>query len=312
MANAEFDIIDHYFKQQKLKRSDVIVDIGDDAAIIEIPQGMQCVIAMDTMNAGIHFLADCPAYDIGYKALAVNLSDLAAMAATPAWSTLSLTMPESDQTWLAEFCRGFFDLADQHQCQLIGGDLTHGPLSISVTVQGLIEPGKALLRSGASAGDLIYVSGDLGGAAFALAQIQQSIDVDIELEQRLQRPIPRINEAKIIAQFASAAIDISDGLAQDLGHILEASKVGATIDVAKIPHCPYISEANADAYALSGGDDFELCFTIPAKLQHQFENVLNQVNCPVNCIGVINSDLGLQILKNNQTILLKNKGYQHF
>ena len=229
------------------------------------------MVTVDTIVAGVHFPPDTSAEDIGYRALAVNLSDIAAMGAMPAWATLALTMPAADESWLEGFCAGFFSLARAHDVTLIGGDTTAGPLTVTVQIMGHVPAGKALRRSGAQPGDLVFVSGHLGDAAAGLALIEKRADTSNAahrdfLIERFLRPVPRIGLGKALRGLASATIDISDGLGADLGHILEASGVGARIDPDRLPRSRALIETfepmRAFELALSGGDDYELCFTL--------------------------------------------------
>jgi thiamine-monophosphate kinase len=246
----------------------------------------------------------------------VNLSDLAAMGARPAWVTLALTMPCADEKWLGEFCRGFFALINRFNLQLIGGDLTHGPLSITVQMLGFLPKGKALTRGGAKPCDLIYVSGTLGDAGLALRFLQNKISLDVKFReavlQRLNRPEPQIDLGEKILNVASAAIDISDGLAADLRHILDKSSMGAVINVDSLPLSSALRESlsqeEAIALALNAGDDYELCFTVSAA----HENLIREMQLPVTCIGKITAQTSLQLLHNGKTYHGKTAGYQHF
>ena len=265
---AEFGLIDRIRARAGHGREDVVLGIGDDAALLQPPPGMQLVVAMDTLNDGVHFPPGTAAADVGWKALAVNLSDLAAMGAEPAWCTLSLSLPEGDMAWVDGFLDGFMALAGQHRVALVGGDTTRGPLSISVTVHGFVDPGRALRRDGARTGDEVWVSGGLGGAAAALEQWRQGGPRNPRLRERLDRPCPRVALGRALAGVATACIDVSDGLVADLGHICAASGVGVRLDVDVLPgsgllrgHVP--AEALRTLQA-TGGDDYELCFTLPA------------------------------------------------
>lgn len=265
----EFELIKKFFTKDFM-RPDVRVGIGDDGAIVDT-RGQELVITTDSLVSEVHFAKDVAPYDLGYKALAVNLSDLAAMGATPAWITMALTLPHIDENWLQEFSRGFFTLAERYETQLIGGDLTHGPLSITISAYGLAPKGQVLLRKGAAADDGIYVTNYLGDAALALQFLQNKISLS-ETDQKyilpkLLTPEPRVEIGIALRGIASSAIDISDGFAADLQHILEASGVGATIMVDHLPLSPALqkrlTQAQAIDLALNGGDDYELCFTVP-------------------------------------------------
>lgn len=308
----EFDLIKQYFDIQTKQRKDVIRGIGDDAAIVTLAPQQELVITTDTLIAGRHFPHATLPHDIGHKALAVNLSDLAAMGATPAWVMLALTLPQPDETWIQSFCEGFFSLAHRYHVQLIGGDLTRGPLSITIQALGTVPTGQALLRSQAKPTDLIYVSGTLGDAAAGLRYPQHA-----PLVERLNRPEPRIDMGLSLRGLASAAIDISDGLAADVTHILEESRVGALLWVDKLPLSQAmihsLSTEEALALALTGGDDYELCFTVPAEKRIVVENRLSTLPCRYTCVGEITAGQGLDLCyqdgkKYNGPI----QGYQHF
>lgn len=262
--STEFALIDA-IARRVAARGDVVLGIGDDAAILSVPTDRQLVVAMDTLNAGVHFPGETLPADIGWKALAVNLSDLAAMGARPAWCTLSLSLPASDSRWLEGFLDGFLALAARHGVALVGGDTTRGPLSVCVTAHGLVEPGRSLRRDGARVGDDVWVTGTLGDAAGALAQWRAGGDRDPALRERLDRPLPRVEAGLALAGLANAAIDVSDGLLADLGHVCSASRVGAEIAVGMLPPSPALvaafDQGQRRALQCSGGDDYELCFT---------------------------------------------------
>lgn len=325
MALTEFQLIERFFNKQKIERADVVLGIGDDAALLKIPSGQLLAISVDTLVAGVHFPSDTAAYDIGYKALAVNLSDMAAMGAQPAWATLALTIPKADRRWLRDFSRGFFALCAQYDLQLIGGDTTHGPLSITVQIHGFVPPHKALRRSTAQAGDLIYVTGTLGNAGLALKLLKKDITTThkITAVQRrkliktLNRPQPRIAEGMALRGIASSAIDLSDGLAADLGHILEASGVGAVVYLDDLPLSPTLKQnlpqKEAWLLALSAGDDYELCFTVPPSNKNKLQKALEQTGCDYVCIGEIVEKQELHFKTHAGEIFqVVKKGYQHF
>ena len=317
----EFDIIKQYFDSQKEKRADVLCGIGDDAAIVKPKADEALVITTDTLVADVHFFHSSSPYDIAYKSLAVNLSDLAAMGARPAWITLALTLPNDDEEWLAQFSKGLFHLANQYHIQLIGGDLTHGPLSVTITAFGFVPTQKALLRSHAKPSDLIYVTGTLGDAGLALAYLNKKIklnanDADIVLK-RFYRPEPRLAIGEQIRDIAHAAIDISDGLAADLNHILKASHVGANIIVDALPLSTTLKQAlpqnQAIELALTAGDDYELCFTVPSNMKEALEKKLSSIECHYTCIGNIRVQLGLDLHDQHGKPYEGNiLGYQHF
>jgi len=315
MSDTEFDIICRYFTRQVPGRGDVITGIGDDAALLQVPAGMELVVSMDTLVDGVHFPAGTPAAAIGHKALAVNLSDLAAMGAEPAWATLSLTIPESDPDWLADFSQAFFKLADCYQLQLVGGDTTRGPLSVTVQAHGFVPDGQALRRQGAQAGDHIYVTGTLGDAGLALHSGEHAGDV---LRQRLDFPEPRIAAGLLLRDHASAAIDISDGLLADLGHLLAADNLGASLNIDELPRSAAFKAAIRQPamfyeLPLSAGDDYELCFTVPERACKVMEGALSNQSIDFTAIGVIEQASGIRCRKADGGLYEPaTAGYQHF
>lgn len=313
----EFDLIAR-IRERAASRADVIVGIGDDAAILSMPPGKQLVVAMDTLNAGVHFPETTASADIGWKALAVNLSDLAAMAATPAWCTLSLSLPQADAAWLDSFLDGFLALAAQHRVALVGGDTTRGPLSICVTAHGFVDPRGALLRSGARIGDDIWVTGMLGDAAGALRQWQAGKAIDPALRARLDRPTPRVAAGRALAGIAHACIDVSDGLLADLGHICDASRVGAEVDVDALPSSEALRAAFDPAsrreLQTAGGDDYELCFTAPRTARLAVADAMHVCDVPAKRIGRITADAGKLLLRDaaGADWSQQRTGYVHF
>lgn len=337
----EFDLIDR-IRSRVHSRPDVILGIGDDAAILQVPAGRHLVVATDTLNSGVHFPAATASADIGWKALAVNLSDLAAMAAEPAWCTLSLSLPESDPAWLDGFLDGFLELAARHRIALVGGDTTRGPLSIGVTVHGLVEPGRALRRDGARVGDDIWVTGTLGDAAGALALLQHAsepvlasaceagpiLPADGEvgprfneallaLRPRLDRPLPRVEIGRELAGIAHAGIDISDGLLADLGHVCRGSAVAAELELARLP----CSKALADSFdetrrrelQSSGGDDYELCFTADPAMHERIEAIATATATPITRIGRVVAGEGVRAFdRDGAQWQPRQSGYVHF
>lgn len=322
MSNSEFALIDRYFAAHDARRSDVALGIGDDCALLVPPDGQQLAVTVDTLVADVHFFATADPEGIGHKALAVNLSDLAAMGATPAWATLALTLPNVDEKWLDAFCRGLFTLADRYGVQLIGGDTTYGPVTvITIQAHGFVPPDLVLRRDGARPGDHIYVTGTPGDAGLALAAAfgkATVADKDADyLRLRLERPEPRIAQGLALRGVASAAIDLSDGLAQDLGHILERSGVGARLDVEQLPWSPALLASldrnTAITTALAGGDDYELCFTVPPERAAQLERVAADWDCRCTSIGVITVEPGLRLLQGDGSAFhLEQAGYDHF
>ncbi len=319
---SEFDIIDRFFQKPTYN---AIVGIGDDAAIVPASQHIEFAISTDTLVSGRHFFPDVDPYKLGYKSLAVNLSDMAAMGARPRWALLALTLPKNlvahDNAWLSEFSQGFFDLASTYQVELIGGDTTAGPLNINVQIIGEVMRGKALRRNNAQAGDDIWVSGQLGNAALALKhELRQITLTPEELSQclpALLMPSARIELGQRLVNLAHSAIDISDGLVADLGHILENSATAACINLHDIPCLPIIkrnlSQPRLRECLLSGGDDYELCFTAPEKNRDAIELLGKELNLPLTRIGKILTGHQL-IIKDHQgkLILPDTKGYDHF
>ncbi|MBV2210259.1 MAG: thiamine-phosphate kinase [Thermomonas sp.] len=309
----EFDLIAR-IRARAAVRDDVVLGIGDDCALLAPPPGMQLAVTMDTLNAGVHFPPETAPYDIGWKALAVNLSDLAAMGASPAWCTVSLSLPEATDAFIDGFSDGFLSLAQQHQFALIGGDTTQGPLSISVTAQGLIEPGMALRRDGAKVGDTIWVSGTLGDAAAALAQWKHGKTMHPTLRARLDRPTPRVALGRALRGIATSCIDISDGLLADLAHICRASGVGACVHATALPASSALCEVFSDdeRYRLqaSGGDDYELCFTAGAERSDEIHALALQLGLPLTCVGKIED--GHQVRYDDVDFAMTEFGYQHF
>ena len=319
MPLSEFQLISHYFTRQAIRRRDVALGIGDDAALLRMPEGQCLAVSIDTLVEGVHFLPEIAPADLGYRALAVNLSDLAAMGAQPAWATLALTLPGVDEPWLAQFSSGFFELAQHHRVQLVGGNTTRGPLSISVQVHGFVPEEQALRRSGAQPGDLIFVTGTLGDAAIGLQAALQKISlppVEAQLaSQRWLRPLPRVAEGLALRGVAGACIDISDGLLADLSHLCEASQTGARILVEQLPVSTVFAAAGQGDWnlPLSGGDDYELCFTAAPARRARVEELFKAFACGATCIGVIESMPGLRCEMNDGRQFVPAKyGYDHF
>lgn len=321
MPLSEFEIINEFFANQQVNTDLVPVGIGDDAAVINTSSDEQLLISVDTLNMGVHFPQQTSAFDIGYKALAVNLSDIAAMGGTPKWFTLAMSLPEANRDWLEAFTEGLSSLAQQYQLSLVGGDTTHGPLSITIQIGGTVPIGQSLQRRGARAEDNIYVTGTLGDAAAALMMCQNAISADAKtserLLQRLNLPVPRVNIGITLRGIATACIDISDGLAADLGHILESSGVGAELKLAALPRSSamdaLLSEASQiQEWQLYGGDDYELCFTAPAIQHERIMTISQQENCPITSIGRITREPGLFCDDDAQHTPVVIRGYDHF
>ena len=322
MPVPEFELIQRYFNRSGHQQADVVLGIGDDAALLNTPAGQQLVIAIDTLVEGIHFPVNTSPYAIGWKALAVNLSDLAAMGAEPAWFTLALTLPESSENWLTEFSAGLFELANQYELPLVGGDTTRGPLTVTVQIAGYVPTGQALLRSGANPGDHIFVSGSLGDATLALqllgGQLSESAQDYPDLCKRLDLPQPRIAEGLAIRDIASCAIDISDGLLADLQHLLDESGCGADIYLEHIPYSDQVRDLlkthpDIERTLLSGGDDYELCFCVPPAKLEQLEHITAMNQFHFTEIGQISGTKGLRCLdRAGQQVEMDIRGYMHF
>jgi len=317
---SEFDIIRQYFTLKE-SRADVILGIGDDAAILKVPENHQLVQSVDTLVAGVHFPSETSPQDIAYKALAVNLSDMAAMGAEPAWFTLAITLPDDNVVWLQAFSQSLSEIAKQYNVQLVGGDTTCGPLCISITINGFVPANKALTRSNAKVTDKIYVSGTIGDAALALAAWQGQCllreDTVEHLNGKLNRPLAQVKLGLLLRDYASACIDISDGLIADIGHISRESQVGAKLEFESIPLSTEFQQNLTDKtlsipLILSGGDDYQLCFTLPEKKQAEFESLIKEHKLQVTCIGVIEKQTGVRCMLDNKEIDIQEMGYQHF
>ncbi|MDC8014680.1 thiamine-phosphate kinase [Tahibacter soli] len=315
----EFALIDEIRSRVSNTRDDVVLGIGDDAAILAPRPGHELVVSTDTLVSGVHFPPNTAAFDVGWKALAVNLSDLAAMGAEPAWVTLALTLPEGSPEWPLAFVDGFAALAAEHRVALVGGDTTRGPLAITVAVHGFVPRGTALRRDGASAGDAIFVSGTLGDAAAGLAVVLADAFASrperAALRARLDRPTPRVALGLALRGVASACIDVSDGLAADLGHVARRSGVGATVDVDALPASDAL-RACADPdrrrdWQLRGGDDYELCFTVPDDRVADAERAAAQAGVPIARIGTVTKRPGL-VDAGGDALAPDRAGWDHF
>ena len=315
---SEFSLIQQYFTRLT---PTAVLGVGDDAALVKVNAGMELAISTDMLVSGTHFFADADPYLLGHKTLAVNISDMAAMGAQPRWATLAISMPTEDDAWLARFSAGFFALADQYSVELIGGDTTQGPLNLSVTIMGEVPQGQALRRDGAQAGDEIWVSGKLGDAALALAHMQGKLTLDeagfSATLAALHRPMPRVELGLALRGIARSAIDISDGLLGDLGHIIERSQVAAEIQFSSLPLStylqPYLAQAIGQQCALAGGDDYELCFTAASAQHGKIEEISGQLNLPLTCIGRIVTGSGCIVrAADGKEMTIKKAGYDHF
>lgn len=326
----EFELIQRYFQASVAQADDGLVDgvvlgVGDDCALVQPTPGQVLAVTTDTMVSGVHFFSDDAPYDLGHKLLAVNLSDLAAMGAVPRWIVLNLALPAVDEAWLAAFSQGLLATAQRFGVRLVGGDTVRGQLAFGLTAMGEVPPGRALRRAGAKVGDLICVSGVPGEAAAGLAHRLSMRSGERLLPEefaaqalaRLQRPEPRVALGLALRGLASSAVDISDGLAQDLGHILAASgaagnELGACLELAHFPLSPLLASLPQTLtwqYQLAGGDDYELLFTLPP----EFMNCINELPCNVNVIGRIEAAPGLRLLApDGSPFILERLGHDHF
>ena len=318
---SEFQLIEKFFKRE-VRRKDVQRGVGDDAAVLRVPAETDLVVTVDTLIEGVHFPAQTDPESLGHKALAVNLSDLAAMGAEPAWITLSLTLPRVNEDWLIAFCRGLLEMARAFDVDLVGGDTTRGRLSITVQAMGFCERSKTIGRDGARPGDALFVTGCVGDAGLALAAINGVVNLDPSALRhclsRLNRPKPQVQAGMTLRDLASAAIDISDGLAADLRHILVASETGATLELEALP----LSDALQNTYArgpmdwripLSSGDDYELLFTVPENRSTELFLAFERLDCSITRIGTIESADGLRITLDGKPMPdWEFSGYDHF
>ncbi len=322
MALGEFDLIEKFFARRSA-RNDVLLGVGDDAALLAVPANRVLVAATDTLVAGRHFLPGAPARSIGHNALAVNLSDIAAMGAEPAWALLSLSLPEAEEAWLGEFAEGLLALADVHRVALVGGDTVRGPLVVTVEVLGLVEPGEALRRSGARPGDLIYVSGWPGESAAGLEALRAGHAFDDLADPLVRRHLyaePRVALGRVLRGVASAAMDVSDGLLGDLGKLCAASDVGGTLELERLPVSSALRERHApescEQFILSGGDDYELLFTVPPAAELHVDqlqcNLPPDARVPVTRIGRIEAGRALRCTRGGVEVRVTSAGYDHF
>ena len=320
MANSspEFEVIAKYFTRPA---ANAVLGVGDDCALVDVTNGMDLAISTDTMVSGTHFFHDVDPENLGHKALAVNLSDMAAMGAMPYWAMLALTLPNVDHAWLESFAKGFFDLAQEYNVTLIGGDTTRGPLTMTVTIMGEVPAGAALRRGGAKVGNDIWVSGNVGDAALAVAHRHGLVvlaEADYhEAVMRLYEPTPRVALGQALRGLATAAIDISDGLLADLTHICRLSGVGATVDVNAVPvsaiGAKHIgSDAGRNAI-LAGGDDYELCFTAHPNSRDSIEDLTDVLGVPITRIGQVKRGKGVSLLgSDGKPVKIDGRGYDHF
>lgn len=316
--SSEFSLIERYFTRPT---PSAILGVGDDAALLAVTPGMELAISTDMLVAGTHFFSDTDPRKLGWKTLAVNVSDLAAMGAQPRWATLALALPSADESWLAAFADGFFKCADQYGVELIGGDTTRGPLNLSVTIMGEVPRQQALRRDAAQPGDDIWVSGTLGGAALGLAALQNKVllnETDLaHCLRALETPQPRVALGLALRGIAHAAIDISDGLLADLGHILERSNIGAEIRFDALPThpalMPWLVQDWARNCLLAGGDDYEVCFVASPERAEEVAAIGEKLLLPLTRIGCITAAGSLRVLDaEEQAMLLERSGYDHF
>lgn len=318
---SEFELINQYFKSTTVQRDDVLLGIGDDCAILSPPPGKQLAVSTDTLIAGVHFPTNTSAEDIGYKSLAVNLSDLAAMGAEPAWASLAISLPDVNENWINAFMRGFNQLAKKYNVALIGGDTTRGPLSITVSVTGFVNVNKSLKRSSAKVGDIIFVTGNIGDARLGLESVLGNVSIADKKQQTyflncLNRPEPKVIIGQILTKYPVAAIDLSDGLLADLNHICKASSMGAVVQLDKMP----LSEQLINAFynelnwsmICNAGDDYELCFTCPPGSVDALLSDLSDHGINVFPIGIINNTCEIKCYLNDEPYLNLGTGYNHF
>ena len=313
----EFNLIAKYFTRATPGAD---LGVGDDAALLRVSKGHQLAISVDMLVAGTHFFHDAAPYDIGWKSLAVNISDMAAMGAEPKWATLAIALPEINEPWLAEFSRGLFACADTFKVDLIGGDTTRGPLNVSVQIMGEVPTGQALRRDGAKLDDDIWVSGRLGSAALGLTHLQGKISLNAAVAenclQALHTPSPRTELGLALRNTANSCIDVSDGLLADLGHILKASNLGATVTLDNIGCHDYLrshlNETIIQQCILAGGDDYELVFTAPQSQRSAIEQLSRQLNLPISLIGKTTEDPDIKVMFKQQMLAISKKGFDHF
>ncbi|MGZ5040299.1 MAG: thiamine-phosphate kinase [Usitatibacter sp.] len=314
---SEFDLIARHFTKPA---GNAVLGVGDDCALVDVTNGMDLAVSTDTMVSGTHFFPDVDPENLGHKTLAVNLSDIAAMGAMPYWAMLALTLPSVDHDWLSAFAKGFFDLAAEYNVSLIGGDTTRGPLTITVTILGQVPTGAALRRNGAKAGNDVWVSGNIGDAALAVAHRHGKVvltEADYrEAVMRLYEPTPRVALGQALRGMATSAIDISDGLLADLGHICRLSGVGATVDLGSIPvseiGARHFNDDKALAAIVAGGDDYELCFTAPANARESIAELTDVLGVPLTRIGQVKRGKGVSLLADGKPVKIDGRGFDHF
>jgi thiamine-monophosphate kinase len=316
MPVAEFRLIERYFRGIGPALDSTVSGIGDDCAVLQPPRGLQLLVTTDTLVEETHFLSGTDPESLGHKVLAVSLSDLAAMGATPRWAMLALSLPTVSESWLEAFSAGFSLLASRYEVQLVGGDTTRGPLSITVQGIGTSPAGQVLYRSNAKPGDGVYVTGFLGDAGLGLKGCLGKAECSFTMRQRLERPEPRVAVGKALCGLASACIDISDGFAADLGHVLESSQVGATVDWNLLPLSTevrdYLLRSGDVRLPLCAGDDYELCFTVPGERESDLKSRLRSLPCLVTRVGTIERLPGLRFANLDSCLDRPLGGYEHF
>ena len=317
----EFELINRFFTGRGITRRDVDIGIGDDCALVTVPEGCQLAVTTDTLVEGVHFFSDISPKALGHRVLAVNLSDLAAMGAEPAWISIGLTLPDVDETWLEQFTQGMHDIAEYYNVQLIGGDTTQGPLTITVCAKGIVPKGKALTRSGAKVGDWLFVTGDLGDAALAIEARTQGWELSDDdrryVQKKFDYPAPQVAAGQVLRGLANSAIDISDGLLADLSHILTHSGVGATIHADKVPLSNALKNLPDEEVrlmlAMAYGDDYQLLFTVSDSNRVAVERRLAEYGVTPTCIGQINANAGdISLLYKDKPWPFPATGFEHF
>lgn len=317
----EFELINRFFTGRGITRRDVDIGIGDDCALVTVPEGCQLAVTTDTLVEGVHFFSDISPKALGHRVLAVNLSDLAAMGAEPAWISIGLTLPNVDETWMEQFTQGMHDIAEYYNVQLIGGDTTQGPLTITVCAKGIVPKGKALTRSGAKVGDWLFVTGDLGDAALAIEARTQGWELSGDdrryVQKKFDYPAPQVAAGQVLRGLANSAIDISDGLLADLSHILTHSGVGATIHADKVPLSNALKNLPDEEVrlmlAMAYGDDYQLLFTVSDSNRVAVERRLAEYGVTPTCIGQISANAGdISLLYKDKPWPFPATGFEHF
>ncbi|KPV95435.1 MAG: thiamine-phosphate kinase [Pseudoalteromonas spongiae] len=317
----EFELISHFFKGRGVARKDVSLSIGDDAALINVPENCQLAVTTDTLVEGVHFFKDIDPKALGYRALAVNLSDLAAMGAEPAWISVALTLPNAETKWLEQFTQGMHEIAEYYNVQIVGGDTTQGPLTISICAKGFVPNGSALTRSGAKNGDWVFVTGSLGDAGLAIDSKYGKVSLTEQqfanANKAFDYPTPQVAAGQMLRGKATSCIDISDGLIADLGHICQMSGVGAKLFAENIPLAATIKDVlpleSALNYALTYGDEYQLLFTLPEERRTTVEMTLKQYGVALSCIGQINNNVGkVELTLEGKPLTLTQCGFEHF